>query len=428
MTAYENSNGESPISRRDFVAAAGAVTALGLYGIGLNEAGALEIPDFKLKDLGEQSDWKNIRRQFLLPKGRVYMNNGSLGPSPGYVLNETCKAWLELEQDPVSQGFGPLLKRADKVRDKAAAFLGCTRDEISVTRNTTEAMNTIAQGAELQKGDRVLTSDHEHPGGAVCWEYYAKRRGVVIDRIHLPVPPQSADQVVRLIQEKLKKETAIVSISHVTFTTGLRMPIEKIAEVVRASGSLLVVDGAQAPGALQVDVKNLNCDAYATSAHKWMLAPKGSGLLYINKGARKRIDPLLLQHGSHVYTASTGTRDIPGIIGLGAAIDFLTKIGKERIERRTRKLREMLYIGLGKLPKVKIISPPGGELSSALISFSLPEGIPCWKLAAALKDKHDIIVKVVHSGRLNAIRLSSHVYNSEDDTGTLLAALKKELG
>jgi len=425
------SNVQSPVAnaiiRRNFLAAAGAFTAVGLDPLGPEAAAAPELSDSKLEDLHEQTTWEQLRRQFLLPGDLVYMNNGSLGPSPSYVLQQTHQAWLELEQDPVGLAFGPLLSRAEKVRGKAAAFLGCSTKEISVTRNTTEAMNTIAQGIQLQKGDRVLTTDHEHPGGVVCWEYYAKRRGVVIDRVSLPVPPQSAEQLVGLIEEKLRTDTAVVSISEVTSTTGLRMPIARIAEVVRANGSLLVVDGAQTPGALQVDLQRLDCDAYATSAHKWMLAPKGSGLLYIRQTARQRIDPLLLQHGNQVYTASTGTRDIPGIIGLAAAIDFLTRVGKERIERRARQLRQLLYNGLQKLPQGKIVSPPDGPLSSALVSFSLPSGIPCSSLAGTLRSRYKIIVKPVAANGLNALRLSVHLYNSEEETEKLLAALKQEL-
>ena len=427
MKTNTNSPVTNPIVRRNFLAAAGAFTAAGLDPLGPEAAAALELSDSKLENLHAQTTWEQLRGQFLLPRDQVYMNNGSLGPSPSYVLQQTHQAWRELEQDPVGLAFGPLLSRAEKVRGKAADFLGCSSEEISVTRNTTEAMNTIAQGIQLQKGDRVLTTDHEHPGGVVCWEYYAKRRGVVIDRVSLPGPPQSAEQLVALIEEKLRKDTAVVSISEVTSTTGLRLPVSQIAEVVRANGSLLVVDGAQAPGALQVDVKQLDCDAYATSAHKWMLAPKGSGLLYIHQDARQRIDPLLLQHGSQVYTASTGTRDIPGIIGLAAAIDFLNRVGKERIERRVRQLRQQLYSGLQKLPRGKVASPPDGPLSSALVSFSLPSGVSCSSLAGTLRSRHKIIVKPVAANGLNAIRLSVHIYNSEEETEKLLAALKQEL-
>ncbi|MBI84773.1 MAG: hypothetical protein CMJ81_16395 [Planctomycetaceae bacterium] len=427
MKTNTNSPVTNPIVRRNFLAAAGAFTAAGLDPLGPEAAAALELSDSKLENLHAQTTWEQLRGQFLLPRDQVYMNNGSLGPSPSYVLQQTHQAWRELEQDPVGLAFGPLLSRAEKVRGKAADFLGCSSEEISVTRNTTEAMNTIAQGIQLQKGDRVLTTDHEHPGGVVCWEYYAKRRGVVIDRVSLPGPPQSAEQLVALIEEKLRKDTAVVSISEVTSTTGLRLPVSQIAEVVRANGSLLVVDGAQAPGALQVDVKQLDCDAYATSAHKWMLAPKGSGLLYIHQDARQRIDPLLLQHGSQVYTASTGTRDIPGIIGLAAAIEFLNRVGKERIERRVRQLRQQLYSGLQKLPRGKVASPPDGPLSSALVSFSLPSGVSCSSLAGTLRSRHKIIVKPVAANGLNAIRLSVHIYNSEEETEKLLAALKQEL-
>jgi len=404
----------------------------GLFGLGGaaittgRVAGAREL---HLDELPVPSveDRAALMRHFLIPEGLAYMNNGSLGPCPRSVIAATLEALRQLERNPVDEYYGPLIQRAERVRAQAAEFLGCGPDEIAITDNTTQAMNTIAQGLDLQRGDRVLTTDHEHPGGSVCWEYYARRRGVQVDRIRLPVPPASEKEILGLLAAKLTPQTRVISVSHVTFTTGLRMPVRRIAALAGANGSLLVVDGAQAPGVLQVNVKELGCDAYATSAHKWMLSPKGTGLLYISSKARESIDPLLLQHGPGVYTASVGTRNLPAVIGLGAAMDFLNAIGRQKVEERALRLRQTMFDQLTAQGGVRPISPPQGEMASALTTFQLPPSADCQAFGRTLRDKHRIIVKAVPHWGLNGIRVSAHLYNSEDDVGRLIGALREEL-
>lgn len=364
-------------------------------------------------------DSEAVRSEFGFQDGLVYMNNGTLGPVPKRVIATATKAWREMELNPAGNGFGPTLQMAEAVRKKAADYLGCDEDEIVIMPNTTQSMNTVAQGCHLETGDRVLTTDQEHPGGFRCWEYYQKRIGVEIDRTPIPTPPKSEQEIVDLLAARITPRTKIISVAHVTYTTGLRLPISKIAELAEAHNCLLVVDGAQGPGALNINVKELNCDTYATSAHKWMLAPKGTGILYINRRAAERIDPLLLQDGNRFYTATSGTLNMPAVIGLGASIDFLTELGKQRIEDWSMYLRKILYDGFRGLPNATIVSPEEGPLTSPIVSAGL-KGLSGGDVAAALK-KQDIVVKVVSYGN----RISTHVYNDEQDVEKLLTGIKK---
>ena len=404
------------MSRRSFMTVAAGAAALAATG-SRAATGAV----------GPES-WNALRAQFLLGDGVTYMNNGSLGPCPRVVLEKAQHAWERMEENPVGEYYGPLIEEAEAVRSRAAEFLGCSPGELSITDNTTDGMNTVAQGIDLQAGDRVLTTNHEHPGGRVCWEYFARRRGVAIDEITLPVPPRNEEELVDLLKAGLTPKTRVISVSHVTFSTGLRLPIARIAELARTHGALLVVDGAQAPGGLHVDVKALGCDAYATSAHKWLLAPKGTGLLYIREGARERIDPLPLQHGPRVYTASTGTRNLPAVIGLGAAVDFLGALGVSEVEARNLDLRRELVAALAALAKGRIVSPVDGPMAAPLVTLELPADVAARNLATALADRHRVIVKVVPRGLVNGIRISTHVYNSKDDIARIASALRTELG
>ncbi len=416
----------SPITRRQFVGALGASAGL----MALETMGArMELPttDFSALIGPGGPDWQKVRKGFLLPNDLVYLNNGSLGPNPAYVIERMFEAWRILEENPVEQGFGPLLEKAEAVRSKAAAFLGCTKEEMAITQNTTEGMNAVAQGIEWNAADRVLTTDHEHPGGLVGWQYVARKRSVILDTVALPAAPRDANEIVKLFESKLTKQTRVISVSHVTFSTGLRLPIAELASLARANGSLLVVDGAQAPGGIVVDVKKLGCHAYATSAHKWLLAPMGTGLLCISEDAKARIDPMMLAAGHRVYTAHTGTRNLPAIIGLGAAMEFLDKLGRQAVEARALDLRQRLYEALTKLPKIRLASPPAGPLASPILTIELPKEINSGALADRLNKTHRIVVKVVTSNLVNGLRFSTHSYNSDEDISRTVNALKREL-
>ena len=317
-----------------------------------------------------------------------------------------------------------VLERLEDVRRKAALLLGCNNNELSITRNTTEAMNAVAEGLHLKAGDRVLTTDQEHPGGLAGWRYLARHRGVIVDQVALPVPRADNNRIISRFAERMRPKTKVISISHVTYTTGFRLPVKALADLAHNHGALLIVDGAQAPGVLKVDVKSLDCDAYATSGHKWMLGPKGTGLLYIHERVADRIRPLMLQDGPGAYTASTGTRNLPAIIGLGAAIDLLDAIGAERIESRAMALRARLLEGLNSIGRIAIVSPTQHEQSSALATFTLPEAVDHRRFARTLSDRHRITTRLVTTPTVKGIRISTHLYNNEQDIDQLLEAVK----
>ena len=408
------------ISRRSFLAGVGGTVAIELLvGRSTN----------RVLGYGSQLDKtsQDIADAFLLQRDLAYMNNGSLGPCPRSVMDATNRAWQRLEQNPADIYFGPILQEMEQVRAKVAKFMGCDVSELAITRNTTEAMNTVAQGLGLQAGQHVLTTDHEHPGGLVGWEYLARTSGIIIDRIRLDIPPQGPWKIIQQIDRAIHKNTRVISISHVTCTTGLRTPIREIADLARSRSCLLVVDGAQVPGSLRVNLRQLGCHAYATSAHKWLLSPKGTGLLYISREAQEQIQPMLLQNGMEAYTASTGTRNAPAIIGLGAAVDFLQSQKPERIEQRVLQLRNLTYECLARIKGVRLLSPPASEMASAMATFALRNGADITTLVRRLREKYNIVVKVVSHSQVNGIRVSTHIYNNEEHIERLVRALSREL-
>src|ERR1019366_5402029 len=221
--------------------------------------------------------------------------------------------------------------------------------------------------------------------------------------------------------------TRVMSFSHLLTSTGLRMPVAQLSALARARGCLAVVDGAQAVGGIAVDVKALGCHVYATSGHKWLLGPKGTGLLYLSEELGKTVDPIALQSGRAAYSASSGVSSIPSVLGLAAAIDYHLGIGTARIEAHNLDLRNRLHGALQSVPRLRVVSAPPGPLASPLLTYTLPVDSNADALHTRLREKHKVEVKVVPTNWFNGQRISTHLFNTERDLDTLVKALAVEL-
>lgn len=364
---------------------------------------------------------------FLFAPGLVYLQTGSLGPTPRPVMERAAAAWQQMEQNPVFYAYGPLEQAMEDTRAKAAALVGCDKDELLVTRSTTEGMNWVAEGLGLKTGDRVLTTDQEHPGGRVCWDYVARKHGVELDVV--PIRPGEHDgaAIVDRFARAITPKTRVLSFSHLLTSTGLRMPVADICALARKRDCLSVVDGAQAVGGIAVNVKTLGCDVYVSSGHKWLLAPAGTGLLYLSKAIGNAVDPIPLQAGRTVYSASSGVTNIPGVLAMATAIDYVGAIGLPNIERHNLALRQRLSAALQNVPRARIVSPPDGPLASPMLSYSLPDAVKADDLYNRLYERHKVVVKIVPSQWFNGHRISTHLFNTPDDVDALVAALRDEL-
>jgi len=366
---------------------------------------------------------------FDLDPQLTYLNNGSLGPTPASVREVVRQVEERIETNPVGMNWGPVAEQADAARARASGFLGCDFDELAVTRNATEAMSAVAEGVHLQAEERVLTTDQEHPGGTVGWEHEARHRGVIIDRLRLPEEPVAEAGFMAALEALLTPRTRVISLSHVTYTDGWRLPIRAVARMAEARGLLLVVDGAQATGVIPVDLHALGCHAYATSAHKWLLAPKGTGLLYVRRDARAKIRPLLLHGGMATYTATTGTRNLAGIVGLGAAVAWLETLGMTRVQAHVRILRERLFRWLEHrrqgVPGMHVIGPRRADEAAGLVTIVLPRCYSAAEVVRRLRRDHAVIVRSVATATREAVRVSFHVYNNVSDVDRLTVGLDR---
>jgi selenocysteine lyase/cysteine desulfurase len=205
------------------------------------------------------------------------------------------------------------------------------------------------------------------------------------------------------------------------------MPIADVAALARRKGVLCIVDGAQAVGQIDVDVKALGCDAYATSGHKWLMGPKGTGFVYINKDAGDGIAPPEWLMGKAYGSNSQGLSPMPLAVGLGEAIDRMLLLGMPHVEQHNRALARRIYTAFARMPALKLVSPPPGPLATALVAARIPDRIDSLALRKTMLDRHNVIIKMAEKRWFNGIRLSPHIFNDEEQVEEALAALRSEL-
>ena len=371
--------------------------------------------------------------EFLMEPGFMHFNTGTTGASPRAVIEATVEAMRRFESNPPSQAYraagGTLLQEAETARARIAAFLGATPDELLLTHGTSNAMNTIAQSLELQPGDRVLTTSLEHEGGLLCWRWLAERRGIELDVV--PLDPDDIDPRVILdkVAAAITSRTRVLSVSHVLAWTGLVMPIAELCALARERGVLSVIDGAQAVGQIPVDVAALGCDAYAGSGHKWLLGPKGTGMLVIRADASQRIAPIPWMQGKRrLNVDAMGIFPLPQVIGLGAAVARVEGEGLAVVAAHGQRLRNRLHAELATLPGAQVVGPTPGPLACGLVACRLPAAVDVNAVRAHLLAREGIAIRAIDPKVFHGIRISTHVYNDDAQVDALLAALRREIG
>jgi selenocysteine lyase/cysteine desulfurase len=368
---------------------------------------------------------------FGLSPGLVHLNTASAGPTSKRVLARTLAAWRQLETDPVAQSYyerpDTVFTAANQVRGKAAALVGCSPDDILITRGTTDGITTLAHSVRLGRGDRVLLSNQEHEGGEVGWLHREKLDGVIVDRVQLPLQEHDVERIVEAYRAAISPRTRVISVSHVLASTGLMMPIAEIASLARAHNILCVVDGAQAVGHVAVDVVALGCHAYATSGHKWLMGPKGTGFVYVARNAGMDIEPPQWQLGRAVGSDSAGLVPLTLAVGLGEAIDDACRLGIANIQRHNFALARFIHAELARMPLLRVLSPPAGPNATAMVAAMLPPTVNAGLVTARLRERHGVVIKLAEERFFSGIRISPHVFNDEAQVTTALAALRVEL-
>ena len=343
------------LNRRGFLSSVGGVA--GAVGFAPRIASLLEgtpseLPASSLYEKDEEAYWTELRKQFLIPEDEVYLNNGTVGSSPRPVLKAVFDSYEESERLAQAEPEDyPIWGYAswNQFRDPLAEFVGCKRDEIALVRNATEANSYIANGVDLKAGDEVLMTDQEHPGGEHPWNLRAKRYGIVVKKVMLPKPVPNAAAVLNLFNDAITPKTRVIFFSHITTVTGVVLPVKELCALARSKGILSAVDGAHVIGMMNLNVRDLGCDMYSSSPHKWLQAPKGTGLLYVRDEVIDRVWNTIATEGWDDVKIRAekfqriGSSNVPALAGLRASIELANQIGMERIEKRHRTMAEYIW-------------------------------------------------------------------------------------
>jgi isopenicillin-N epimerase len=382
------------------------------------------LPDPSLLDTNEDRFWSDMRRQFIIPQDEIYLNNGTVGSSPAPVLRAIFDGYNSTEkmdqQDPEDY---PIWGYAswNEFRDPVAAFVGCKRDEIALLRNATEANSYIANGVDMKPGDEVLMTDQEHPGGQHPWDLKAKRYGIVIKKVKLPLPPKDAAEVLNLFNDAITPRTRVIFFSHITTVTGVVLPAKEISALARSKGIISAIDGAHVVGMMRLNTNDLGCDMYSSSPHKWLMAPKGSGFLYVRDEVIDRLWNTIATEGWDDTKIRAerfqriGSSNVPSLWGLRASIQLANQIGLERIERRHRQLADYTLDAMKKRGAESWTSPDAA-LRCAIVTVNVPP-VPRMDLENWLWKTHKIRIR---GGDPNKLRLSTPYYLQKKDIDRFL--------
>jgi selenocysteine lyase/cysteine desulfurase len=423
------------VDRREFVRYSAIAAAV--FGIPLGRAerafgqDAPPFPSDALYTTDPARYWAELRRQWLLAADRINLNCGSVGCTPLPVLRATIDHMLSAEafRDEGYPWFGyeesPPLR---ELRDALAAFLHCRRDELALVRNATEGNNVICNGLDLRAGDEVLLTDQEHPGGRCCWEQKAARFGIRLNQVSLPRPPADVDEIVGRFTKALTPRTRVLAFSHITSPTGLVLPVKEICQVARRRNIFTSVDGAHAIGQIPLNLHDLGCDFYVTSPHKWLLAPKGTGTLFIREELLERLwvntasaDWRNYQRKAYRFS-NVGTSNLSVMIGLKAALGFFQRIGPDRIYRRIHELASRVRDAVQKRPHLRLANASADAFYAGQVSFEPAKG----DLDRVLRECANRQIRI--AGGHDRIRIATHVFTQPTELNALFDALDRAGG
>jgi len=336
----------------------------------------------------------------------------------------------DFHSNPSFQNRDKYVAMRESLRGKVARMLRVSADEIAVTRNTSEGSNIIVKGVDLKPGDEVLITDHNHPSNNDSWKVRARRDGFVVKSLPVPVPARSADALVSAFEAAITPRTKVIAVTHLTSTTGILYPAREIAALARKRGIYMHLDGAQTFGALDVNLQEIGCDSYSTSAHKWLMGPLEAGLLYVRAERIPQIWPSIVTAGwsEHLQGARKfevfGQRDDPRVVALEAAIDFVSLIGAGVVEERMRALSGRFKSQLREIPAVELKTNLEPELSGGVIKFSL-KGARTAEAYNKLWERHRISIAMTASGDSEGLRVSPHIYNSMEEIESAVQAVRE---
>jgi selenocysteine lyase/cysteine desulfurase len=371
--------------------------------------------------------WSGLRRHFSISHELINLNHGGVSPQPKVVQRAHIKKYKYSNLGPTHYMWEILDKQREPLREKLAEMLGCSAEEVSINRNTTEGLNSIIFGLPLQKGDEVVLNKYDYPNMMNAWQQRQERDGIKLNWVEIYLPSENDDDIVNIYEKAITPNTKIVHLAHIINWNGQVMPVRKIADMAHKKGCEVIVDGAHSFAQIDFKISDLDCDYFATSLHKWLCAPFGTGAMYIKKQHIAKIWPLLSAYPSQKEDIRkfemTGTRSFGAEMAVLEAINFHESIGIERKEARMHFLKNYLIEKLKKIDKVVLYTSQQNKYSVGQIGFGL-KNIDGNELSQLLIEKHKINTTPIVHHQLNGIRVAPHFFTSTKELDFLVEALK----
>ena len=413
-----------PLTRRELLAGAVAVAsfrdnALDFVANTVSKYGSMD-------DAQDEDFWMQIQQAFTLDRNTVNFNNGGCSPSPRIVQDALRRQIEFANQAPSNYMWRILEPEVESVRAGLARVFKCDTEEVAITRNASESLEILILGMDLSPGDEIITSILDYPRMITTIKQRERRDGIKLVQVNVPAPATSHKELVAAFANAITSKTKMIVASQVSFMNGQIFPIKEIVELGRKHNIPVIVDGAHAFVQYGFDHRDLNCDYYGTSLHKWMMAPVGTGMLYVRKSKIEGVWPMMAaentQNDNIRKFEEIGTHPAANHNAIGEALTFHETIGMKRKEARLRYLRHRWTDKLVDMKNVRFYTNLDPKHSCALTTVGI-EGIKTADLSAWLLAKHNIFVVGIVNDFIDGMRISPNVYSTVQEVDRLADAM-----
>lgn len=380
------------------------------------------------RDLNDDDLWKTIRNDYLLKKEYVNLENGYYCFIPQPTLNKHIDHIKKINLE------GSFYMRNHRDKDNRATanrlskLVNCESDELVITRNTTESLDLIISGFPWKKNDEAIFASQDYGSMQEMFKLTAKRKGIKNKIISIPNHPKNDQEIVSLYEKQITKKTKLIMVSHMINITGQILPVKKICEMAHSYNIDVLVDGAHCVGHIDVNIKDLDCDYYGSSLHKWLSAPLGTGLLFVKKNKISKIEPLFAGHiherDSVLRLNHIGTNPVHSDLAINDAIDYLESIGSEKKENRLRYIQRYWSDKLRNKKNIIINTPEEISRSCGIANIGVRNLKPS-NLSEILFKKYGIFTVPIDYANVVGCRITPNIYTNEEELNYFVESILK---
>lgn len=362
--------------------------------------------------------WREIQQAYSADRGIVNLNNGGVSPSP-IVVQNAMKRHLDFSNTTPAYSMWRILEpQREPVRRRVARFFKCSPEEIAFTRNASESLQICQNGFDMEPGDEVLTTTQDYGRMINTFKQRECRDGIIMKQFKIPIPAENDNEIVRLFEKNITSKTKMILMCHMINITGQILPVKKVVKMARKYNIPVIVDGAHTFAHFEFDANDLDCDYYASSLHKWLCAPHGTGLLYVRKNKIADLWPLQAPAECSMEDIrkfeEIGTHPAANYLAIGDALTFHQGIGTKNIEQRLIYLRDRWAKRLLKNDRIKLHTSlkPGKGCAIATVQI---EGIDTSDVSKHLWDKYKIFVVAIKHPEFEGCRITPHIYTTTEE-------------